>query len=125
MPNITGTAAAGFQDASLWEQSKKKGDSVIRGMIDDAIKNTSVTVVCVTYGTANRKFTNYEIDESLKRGKDLVAVQLHDLKDQNGQTGSPGTIPSQIEANGFKAYRYTTPDSLAKWIEEAAIAAGR
>ena len=29
MPNITGTAAAGFQDASLWEESKKKGKKQI------------------------------------------------------------------------------------------------
>ena len=25
IPNVTGTAAAGFQDASLWEEAKKKG----------------------------------------------------------------------------------------------------
>ncbi len=40
MPNIIGTAAAGFQDASLWEASKKKGESVIKGMIDKALINT-------------------------------------------------------------------------------------
>jgi len=94
-------------------------------MIDKALQNTSVTVVCVTYGTANRKYINYEIDQSLARGNGLVAVQIHHLKDQNGQTGSPGAIPSQIEANGFKAYKYTTKESLARWIEEAAKIAGK
>jgi len=122
MPNITGTAAAGFQDASLWEEAKKKGD---KAMIDKGLQNTSVTVVFVTYGTANRKYINYEIDQSLARGNGLVAVQIHHLKDQNGQTGSPGAIPSQIEDNGFKAYKYTTKESLAKWIEEAAKLAGK
>lgn len=125
MPNITGTAAAGFQDASLWEEAKKKGDKAIKSMIDKGLQNTSVTVVFVTYGTANRKYINYEIDQSLAKGNGLVAVQIHHLKDQNGQTGSPGAIPSQIKANGFKAYKYTTKESLAKWIEEAAKMAGK
>ncbi len=51
MPNIIGTAAAGFQDASLWEEAKKKGSKEIKRMIDKALKNTSVTVVFVTSGT--------------------------------------------------------------------------
>ena len=123
--NIIGTAAAGFQDASLWEEAKKKGDKEIKKMIDKALENTSVTVVLVTYGTAQRKYINYEIDKSLEKGNGLVAVQIHDLKDQNGNTGSPGAIPSQIEANGFKAYKYTNKEALARGFEEAAKIAGR
>ncbi|MCD9509663.1 TIR domain-containing protein [Photobacterium phosphoreum] len=125
MPNITGTAAAGFQDASLWEEAKLKGDKEIKKMIDDGLKNTSVTVVFVTYGTSTRKYINYEIDQSLAKGNGLVAVQIHHLKDSNGETGSPGAIPAQIEANGFKAYKYTNKEALARWIEEAATLAGK
>ena len=125
MPNIIGTAAAGFRDASLWEEAKKKGDKTIKSMIDKGLENTSVTVVCVTYGTTNRKYINYEIDKSLERGNGLVAVQIHHLKDQNEQTGSPGAIPAKIEANGFKAYKYTNKEALARWIEEAAKLAGK
>jgi len=112
MPNITGTAVAGFQDASLWEKSKKKTDKEIRKMIDKALQNTSVTVVFVTYGTSTRKFINYEIDESLKRGNGLVAVQIHHLNDPNNPSASAGAIPSQIESNGFKAYKYTKKKHL-------------
>lgn len=119
MPNIIGTAAAGFQDASLWEEAKKKGEKEIKKMIDKALENTSVTVVCVTYGSTSRKYINYEIDQSLKRGNGLVGIQIHHLKDQNSKTGEPGAIPSQIKANGFKAYKYTTKEKLAKWIQEA------
>lgn len=125
MPNIIGTAAAGFQDASLWEASKKKGAKEIKRMIDKGLKNTSVTVVFVTYGTTARKYINYEIDKSLEKGNGLVAVQIHHLKDQNRQTGSAGAIPPQIKANGFKAYKYTTKEALAHWIEEAAKLAGK
>lgn len=125
IPNIIGTAAAGFQDASLWEEAKKKGDATIKKMIDDALVGTSVTVVFVTYGTASRKYINYEIDQSLARGNGLVAVQIHHLKDQNGETTSVGAIPSQIEDNGFKSYKYADKDRLAAWIEEAAEIAGK
>lgn len=119
MTNIIGTAVAGFQDASLWEEAKKKSEAAIYGMIDKALENTTVTVVCVTYGTASRKYIDYEIDKSLKKDNGLVAVQIHHLKDQKGNTGSAGAIPSQIENNGFKAYKYTNKEALAKWIEEA------
>lgn len=125
MTNVIGSAAAGFQDASLWEEAKKKGDKEIKRMIDKGLENTSITVVCVTNGTINRKYINYEIDQSLKRNNGLVAVQIHHLKDQNGQTGGPGAIPRQIESNGFKAYKYTNKEALARWIEEAANIAGR
>ena len=125
MPKVIGTSAAGFEDASIWEEAKKKGDKAIKAMIDKALQNTSVTVVCVTYGTANRKYINYEIDRSLNRGNGLVAVQIHHFRDQDGNTGSLGAIPSQIEANGFKGYKYTNKDALARWIEEAARIAGR
>ena len=119
MPNITGTAAAGFQDASLWEEAKKKGAATIKKMIDDALYNTSVTVVCVAYGTLSRTYVNYEIDQSVARGNGLVAVRIHHLKDQNGDTASVGAIPPKIEANGFKAYKYSNKEALARWIEEA------
>ena len=125
MPNIIGAAAAGFQDASLWEEAKKKTASAIRKMIDDGLQNTSVTVVCVTYGAARRDWINYEIDKSVEKGNGLVAVQIHHLKDQNGKLGAAGAIPDQMEANGFKAYKYKDRTALERWIEEAAKIAGR
>lgn len=124
IPNVTGSAAAGFQDASLWEEAKKKGEKEIKKMIDEALERTSVTVVFVTYGTKDRKYIDYEIEQSLSRGNGLVAVQIHHLKDKDGNTGSPGAIPSQIEKNGFKAYKYTNSEDLSEWIEEAAELAG-
>lgn len=124
MTNITGTAVAGFQDASLWEEAKKKTDKSIKTMIDTALINTSVTVVLVTHGTSTRKFINYEIDQSISRGNGLVAVQIHHLKDPNNPSSSAGAIPTQIKENGFKAYKYANKESLAKWIEEAAKLAG-
>lgn len=123
IPNVTGCAAAGFQDASLWEEAKAKGG--IERLIDNGLENTSVTVVCVGAKTAGRKYINYEIDQSLARGNGLVGIQIHHLKVQNGNTDDAGTIPHKIESNGFKAYKYTDVAALSRYIEEAATKAGR
>lgn len=125
IPNVIGNAAAGFKDASLWEETKKKGDAAIKALIDKALEGTSVTVVFVGNQTAGRKFINYEIDKSIERGNGLIAVQIHHLKDKDGSTDLPGAIPSKITAKGYKAYKYVDHESLARWIEEAAKAAGR
>lgn len=125
LPGIVPTAAAGFVDSTEWDEQKVKGDLEIKNMIDRAIEGTTVTVVFITEGAVNRKYINYEIYQSLANGNGLVAVQIHQLPNQDGGLDAPGDIPSQIADNGFKAYKYSTPDSLAGWIEEAALIAGK
>jgi len=124
IPNITGSTSAGFQDASLWESSKGKPETIKR-LIREGLQNTSVTVVFVTYGIQNREYINYEIDQSLSRGNGLVAIQIHHLKDPNNNDDRVGGIPSKVTDNGFKAYKYTNNTALAKHIEEAAQLAGK
>lgn len=124
IPNVTGCSAAGFQDASLWEEAKKKGESAIKKLIDDGLMNTSVTVVCIGEKTAGRKYINYEIQQSIERGNGIVGIQIHDLKDSDGNTDSAGSIPAMIENNGYKVYKYVDHEKLAKRIEEAFEAAG-
>lgn len=125
LPGIIPTAAAGFVDSTEWDEQKVKGDLEIKEMIDRAIEGTTVTVVFITEGAVNRKYINYEIYQSLANGNGLVAVQIHQLPNQDGGMDAPGDIPSQIADNGFKAYKYSTPDALAGWIEEAALIAGK
>ncbi len=125
IPNITGVAAAGFADASLWEKARSTGDAAIKALINNGLKNTSVTVVFVGYGTAGRKYIEYEIDQSIARGNGIVAVQIHHLKDQDGKVNSPGAIPRKIKSNGYKAYKYVNHARLSAWVEAAAKAAGK
>jgi hypothetical protein len=125
IPNITGCAAAGFQDASLWEEAKKKGDAAIKKMIDDALYNTSVTVVFIGNQTANRAYIKYEIEQSIARGNAVIGVQIHHLKNQKQETDAPGNTPKLLVENGFKVYKYTDYEQLATKIEEAAKLAGK
>jgi len=125
MPNVIGTAAAGFQDASLWEATKRNSDASIKRMIDNALNGTSVTVVCLGAKTSGRKYINYEINESLERGNGLLGIQIHHLKDQYGDVDDVGSTSAKIESSGFKVYKYVDKEKLARRIEEAAALAGK
>jgi len=125
IPNVTGCAAAGFQDASLWEEAKKKSDAAIQKMINDALNNTSVTVVFIGNLTANRKFINYEIKQSIAHGNGIVGIQIAHLKSINGEVDTQGSTPKLLLDNGFKIYKYVDHEKLAARIEEAATNAGK
>ena len=125
IPNVTGCAAAGFQDASLWEAAKKKGDAVVRKMIDDGLYNTTVTAVFIGKQTAERKFIKYEIEQSIARGNGVVGIQIHHLENQRRETDQPGLTPQLLIDYGFKVYKYVDHEKLAARIEEAAKVAGK
>ena len=125
IPEITGVAAAGFADASLWEKTKKNGDAAIKALINDGLKNTTVTVVCIGAKSAGRKYINYEIEKSLERGNGLLGIQINHLKDQNENTDPVGATPAKLTANDVSVYKYVNAEKLAKRIEEAAKAAGK
>ena len=125
IPNVTGCAAAGFQDASLWEEAKKKSDAAIKKLIDDGLNNTSVSVVFIGEKTAERQYINYEIEQSIKRGNGIIGVRIHHLKDKDGNVNSEGAIPAKLTAHGASIYTYVNHDKLAEWIEAAAKAVGK
>src|SRR5947209_5199013 len=76
--------AAGFFDAGMWEEAKKKGDAAIRAMIDNALKNTSVTAVLIGNQTANREYVKYEIKQSIARGNGLFGVMINLIENSKG-----------------------------------------
>lgn len=125
LDEIVGCAAAGFQDASLWEEAKKKGDAAIKRMIDDALDRTTVTVVFIGYQSAGRKYIDYEINQSIARGNGLVGIQINHLKNKDGQTDPVGATPSILTTKKIPIYKYVDGEKLAARIEEAAKAAGK
>jgi hypothetical protein len=122
---IVGCAAAGFQDASLWEEAKRKGDAEIKRMIDNALERTAVTVVFIGAKTAGRKYINYEIQQSIARGNGLLGIQIHHLKDNSGNTDPVGATPALLTQYEAPVYKYVDGDKLAARIEEAAKRAGK
>lgn len=119
-----------------WEGVKRGGDSAIKRWIDEQMRGRSCVVVLIGSQTAGRKWVNYEIEKGWNRGKGLVGVYIHNLKDRLGNQSSKGANPF----NGFnvsgtslssivKAYdssRSTSTyvyayikNNLEGWVEEA------
>jgi hypothetical protein len=131
--------AAGFWDASLWEAAKKKGEDAIRKMIEDGLKNTSVTAVLIGKETSSRKWVRYEVQRSREEGKGLLGVYIHGIGDKDGHTDDKGdALFGEIGtgANGKPVYfwqLYPTYDwvgdtgykNFGGWVENAAKNAGR
>jgi len=117
--------AAGFFDAGIWEEAKKKGDAAIKAMIDNALKNTSVTAVLVGRYTANRDYVKYEIQKSIARGNGLLGVRIEKIENSRGELdeAGPNPLPSK-----YKLYRWNADKgyvNFGTWVEEAARAVGR
>jgi hypothetical protein len=86
-------ASAGWTDASIWEEAKLKGPAAVRRLIDDGLTGTSVTAVLIGSATAEREWVDYEIEKSVERGKGLLGIRIHRVKDQFGRTSSRGQVP--------------------------------
>jgi MTH538 TIR-like domain (DUF1863) len=115
---VEGIAAAGFHDASLWEEAKKKGDGAIKKLINRGLDGTSVTVVLIGSETANRRYIAYEIERSLERGNGIIGVRIDRIKDQHGRTDSPGSVPEALIRIGAPIYTYEY-GKLGDWVEKA------
>ena len=127
--------SAGFFNSVEWEQVKKKQDSEIEKWIDGQLNGTSVTVVLIGSNTAGRKWINYEIVSSHKRGNGLLGIYVHNQKNSKGLTSTKGRNPFddwQVQGVSFSSM-YPTYDwvvnngynNMGKWIDEAAKKAGR
>jgi len=116
---VDGTAAAGFQDASLWEETKKKGDAAVKALINKGLENTSVTVVLIGAETVNRKYVTYEIEQSIARGNGLLGIHINNIKDINGNKSLlPGRAPEALRKTGAPVYTWDK-DKFGKWVEMA------
>jgi hypothetical protein len=128
--------AAGFWDAAKWEEVKKKGEDAIHKWIDDQLNGTSVTVVLIGAETSTRKYVDYEVTQSHKRGNGMLGIYIHNMKDANGKTDTKGANPfdkwtfknSEGTVVTYPTYDWVNNDGynkLGDWIEAAAKKAGR
>ncbi|MBA7651245.1 hypothetical protein ES703_59062 [subsurface metagenome] len=131
--------AAGFWDASLWEEVKKKGNEAIKRMINKGLEGTSVTTVLIGKETSGRKWVKYEIKKSHERGNGLLGVYIHNIKDKDGLTDKKGNnnfgeIDKDEDGNSvyfwqlYPTYDWVDDDgynNFSDWVEKAAKKAGR
>jgi hypothetical protein len=116
---VFGYSTAGFQDASLWERTKRRGDAAVKRLIDHGLKGTSVTCVLIGQKTANRKYVNYEIEQSVKRGNGLLGIHINNIKSQKGESNFwQGEVPKSLGDYNAPIYSWNR-NSFAHWVEEA------
>ena len=84
-----------FSD-NAWEQVKRGGNAAIERWIDGQMQYRSCTVVLVGAGTAGRKWINYEIIKSWKKGMGVVGICIHGLKNQYGDISRRGRNPFDL-----------------------------
>ena len=116
---VLGTAATGFQDASLWEKAKRKGTAAVKRLIDRGLEGTTVTCVLIGQRTASRRYVTYEIEKSVKRGNGLLGIHINGIKDIKGDTNFwRGAVPAALEKYNAPIYDWDQ-NSFGEWVEKA------
>lgn len=115
---IEGVSAAGFHDASLWEEARRKGDDAIKTLINNGLNGSSVTVVLIGAETANRKYVSYEVERSIARGNGLLGIRINNIKDKDGRSDTVGTVPVDLAKIGAPIYDWEY-GKLGDWVEKA------
>lgn len=94
---------AEYFDASLWEETKKRGDVAIKRMINEGVERTSVTAVLIGSETYARRWVRYEIMKSLQRGNMLLGIHINSVAGKDQQTKNAGPNPFD-----YLAYRFSS-----------------
>lgn len=103
---------AGFFDASLWENSRRRGDDSIKQLINNGLDGTSVTVVLIGDQTYDRRWVRYEIIRSVQRGNKIFGVHVNPIKDRYERIKAQGLNPFE-----FLALKYASNGSSIYALE--------
>lgn len=121
-----------------WEEVTKGGDAAIKKWIDGQLAGRTCTIVLIGSGTAKRKWIDYEIQTSWNNKKGVLGINIHNLKNSNGEQSTKGSNPfthftlgsekkslsSVVKtydppySDSKQAYEYIS-NNIAQWIEDA------
>ena len=92
--NFTGgVEKAGYFDASIWEEAKKKDPTSLKRLISAELENTSVTTILIGSQTYARRWVRYEIIKSIERGNKVIGVHINGIMDKTRQVKPLGPNP--------------------------------
>jgi len=103
---------AGFFDASIWEEARKKGKAAIKQLINSELENTSSTCALIGKYTYARPWVRYEILRSIKRGNFVFAVHINGIKGKDQKTRTKGNNPFD-----YLGIRYSDDGKSVKMYE--------
>ena len=119
-----------------WETVTGGGDAAIEKWIKDQMSGRSCAVVLIGQSTAGRKWINYEIVESWKKGMGLLGIHIHNITNSEDEQSSKGSNPfagfnirGKLLSSIVKTYDppFSTSrdvynhiaENIADWIDEA------
>ncbi|MEO5712427.1 MAG: TIR domain-containing protein [Luteolibacter sp.] len=119
-----------------WETVTGGGDPAIEKWIKDQMYGRSCAVVLIGQNTSGRKWINYEIIESWKKGMGVLGIHIHNITDRDDEQSSKGSNPFSTIKFGDKSFStivktYDPPrsnsvdvynhiaDNIADWIDDA------
>jgi len=114
----------GFIDKAEFEKVERQGDTAIKKWIDTQMDGTTVTVVLVGANTDKSKWVKYEIDQSIKRGNGILTIDIRKIKNQQEETANC----CGLRVEGYPHYSWDKDNgrkNLGKWVEKAAVDAGK
>jgi hypothetical protein len=100
-----------FNDHSLKEPYESQNAEYIKQGIREKINRASVTLCYISDSTSESKWVDWEIRESLRLGKGVIAVHKGDI--------SPTKLPRAIEEHKIKVVQWNHKN-ITKEIEDAA-----
>lgn len=121
-------------ESASWEDLKKDGHFAVETFIENQLRAASVTLVLFGAETATREWVRHEVMRSHQLGLGIIAIDIHGLRDNEGQAAQPGVNPLtlwQIDRNGelqkfseiYSTYDWIEddgPNNIMHWIAEAA-----
>jgi len=99
-----------FSDRSLKEPFNSENAEYIKRGIREKIDQASVTMVYLTQSSASSQWVDWEIRESLRKGKGVIGVY------QGG--GPPARLPSAFREHNLKAVKWSHQE-LTNAIEQS------
>ena len=99
-----------FDDYSVKEAFDSSNADYIKRQIREKIDRVSVTVVYLSENSARSRWVNWEIEESIKRGKGVIGVYKGDQP--------PGKLPTAFSENNCKAVKWSH-NELTQAISDA------
>lgn len=112
-----------------WECITRQGDRAIQNWINNQLIGRSCTIVLIGQNTAERKWVNYEIQQSMSQNKGIFGIYIHNLKNRHGYHSFQGrnpfewftsTITGHNYANIIRTYNppYTQSTDVYRYISE-------
>ncbi len=131
---------AGYWDHSLWEETRLRGDTALKRLIQTGLDGTSVTVVLIGAETSRRPWVNYEIKQSLARGNGFLGIRINSIPDPQRAVDHSGLNPldnalatdqwgyTRALSSFYSTYDWVADDgynNLGTWVDRSAQIAGK